>query len=175
MLYVLAFIVIVLGTLIPPLWILREWHDEQSIKTSLALSGIIIHLLICIMLLAKLFDVPWGLPTYCALILFAIALNPIVGRIRDRSTLKTQRDEDIAGYLAAIERQPVNAALYAALAQAYLDNRRYDEAISAFEKAIELDPDHMQRERSRLRYAREDKQRLDARREAIQQRKSRGR
>ena len=158
MLFLLAWALIITGLTIPPLWILRVWLEERLVSTSLALSGIGAHLFLCIAL--PLLS-PWALVTYCALILLAIALTPTINRRLDRASMKDLQSEEVEQYLAALERQPDNPALHAALAQAYLDIARYDEAIASFEKAIALDPHHTQPERAKLRSARAEKQRRE--------------
>ncbi len=164
MLYLLALIVIILGAIVPPLWIGHLWLAEQQIKAPYAIVGLLVHVLLCGLLIAFFSTVPWGLITYCSLLLLAISVDPLLKLFNDRMGVKDIVNEDITNYLAALERQPGNAALHAALAKAYLDSKRYDEAIAAFERAIVLDPNHTQRERSQLREAMTAKEQVDKRR-----------
>jgi tetratricopeptide (TPR) repeat protein len=49
--------------------------------------------------------------------------------------------EEISKYELAIERDPKNAAAFSFLGQTYLKLGKYDEAVAALEKAVEMDPD----------------------------------
>jgi predicted Zn-dependent protease len=92
--------------------------------------------------------------------LLAIACNPLVHRWNDQLITRQQAKEAREDALAAMKREPDDAAVHAAVARVLLDSERYDDAISELEKAIELDPEHSQRERIQLRMALAEKQRL---------------
>ena len=96
----------------------------------------------------------WGFLGVLALVYVAVlalaAWEYVFWRRRDRDRLIA----GIGKYREAVERDPSNAAAYSFLGETYLKLRRFEEAASAFEKALELDP-QSKRDRTLLQQARE--------------------
>jgi len=76
-------------------------------------------------------------------------------RRRERQDLVSE----IAGYQAAIEKDPTNAAAHSFLGEAHLRLRNFEQAEEALQKALELDPESG-RDRKLLRMARERRSRM---------------
>jgi hypothetical protein len=76
----------------------------------------------------------------------------MIGPMNKRA-LRQMANERITEYLRAIARDPKNAAAHAFLADAYVECGRLDDAIAAYQKAIDLDPHHSRLERAKLEKA----------------------
>lgn len=100
----------------------------------------------------------WGFLQIVAMVFLAIlALSSWEYLFFRKRTLQFLADE-VARYQTAIERDPTNAAAYSYLGQTYLKQHLPAEAVAAFEKVLELDPE-ARREKTWLRQAREMKER----------------
>lgn len=148
------------GLLLPVLWMLRNWREE-NISSTFAIIGLVSHLFVFSLLIAGFQASPYGIVIYSSFIMLAIAFNKSLTLVRERKILKKTSDEDIAYYLQQIERQPQSAAAHAALAKVYAKNARYDEAIAEYEQAIEIDPWHSDSEQFALHTALQAKRRLE--------------
>jgi tetratricopeptide (TPR) repeat protein len=141
------------GVIIPVRWILRLWLEDRAITPRLGLCGLACHFFIVGYLISHMLNY---LVFYCGLIIIAIALMKVFGPQTEWRMRKQIADEDIAKYKRKLERFPENAALHSALANVYMDCRRYDEAIEEYRIAIDLDPDRSNSERWRLKEALEE-------------------
>jgi tetratricopeptide (TPR) repeat protein len=74
----------------------------------------------------------------------AIALDPSLPNVQVRiAALRAERQptDAIPAYLDALRQQPGSADLHARLGDAYLKAKRFDDAVSALQRAIALDPE----------------------------------
>lgn len=96
----------------------------------------------------------WNSPLVFALFLAAAGLASLWTMAQfaaERQMIKQIREEEEARYKAAIERDPKNAAAWSALGDLYLEAQRYDEAISCYERAVQLAPNDATEKRKLLR------------------------
>lgn len=96
----------------------------------------------------------WNSPLVFALFLAAAGLVSLWAMAQfaaERQMIKQIREEEEARYKAAIERDPKNAAAWSALGDLYLEVHRYDDAISCYERAVQLMPNDAAERRKLLR------------------------
>ena len=134
----------------PILRILNAWVVDKTMDGRLALFAIAIHLTA----IAALWHS--GLYTYLLIYLSTITglwlASPVIARIEGAYSMRRMRDEDMRRYLGILAKDPGNAAAHAALADIYLERGRFDEAVAGYQRAIDIAPDHSRRERLRLKY-----------------------
>jgi len=130
---------LVLGLLLPVIWILRQWGDLGLITLSAAILGLVVHVFIAIGLL---YNVPVLAFIYLILSLLAICCSPLADHFRNRASLRQIAEEDLIRYRQLIERHPDNIAAYVQLGDTCLECRQYNEALKAFEHAITRDPSY---------------------------------
>lgn len=115
-----------------------------------------VHALILMMVIFLLSACIWttqGSETmivYIALMIGAAGATQLIAVESERRLMRRMRDDDMAKYRAVIARDPKNAAAHAYLAAALAEMREYDEAITEYETAISLSPQHSRTERYRL-------------------------
>jgi len=139
------------GLILPLRWLLRVWLDDRLVSAPLAIGALASHVAL---FTAFIFFQPILATIYCALLLLLIGISP---RLTDRIHRKADvqmAEEDIAKYQRLLERDPNHAAAHAALGDACMTCARYDEAISEFERALELDPQNSREAIPKIRRAR---------------------
>lgn len=107
----------------------------------------------------------WNSPLVFVVFLLAAGLATlwVLGQAASERHLTTQmHSEEEARYKAAIERDPKNAAAWSSLGDLYLETHRYDEAITCYERAVQLMPTDAG-ERRKLHRARQIKAETEAR------------
>jgi hypothetical protein len=144
------------GLAVPVLLILNAWIVEETLSPAMAF-GALAALLVAFYAIWSSQGTVWVF-LWIAVMVAACAALPLVTRKANRRALRQMAYSRISGYLSAIARDPKIAAAYAYLGDAYMECGRLEEAIRAYEKAIELDPIHSHRERAKLREAQEAKQ-----------------
>ncbi len=85
----------------------------------------------------------WHSPLVFAVFLIAAGLAALWGMLRlagERQMVRQMLLEEEQRYKATLERDPRNAAAWSALGDLYLDQRRFDEAIACYERAVQLMP-----------------------------------
>ncbi len=87
----------------------------------------------------------WHSPLVFAVFLIAAGLAALWGMLRVAGERQLVRQmllelEEEQRYKATLERDPCNAAAWSALGDLYLDQRRFDEAIACYERAVQLMP-----------------------------------
>jgi len=138
-------ILTILLLLFPVAMIVRAIVVTKVMGGLLAIASIIAHITIPFTLWRL--DLPWLAFSYLVMSSLAWAILPFVGSAGDRNARRRIRNEDIERYERKIRRDPTHAAAHSALADAYFEIERYDEAIEAFDRAIVLDPDHSRLDR----------------------------
>lgn len=120
----------------PVLRILGAWMLDRTISTAVALSSLLI--LFSLMGISwKFGGPPWAL-VYILLVTISNLCFPWFSGWMDKASLGRMRHDDMTKYRRAIEQDPRNAAAHEYLADALLENRRYDEAIAEYEIVISL-------------------------------------
>ncbi|MER3501417.1 MAG: hypothetical protein IMHGJWDQ_001435 [Candidatus Fervidibacter sp.] len=85
----------------------------------------------------------WDTPFLFALFLAAAGLAALwlmVQAAAQRRLVQEMRSAEEARYKATLERDPRNAAAWSALGDLYLEIHRYDDAITCYERAVQLSP-----------------------------------
>lgn len=106
----------------------------------------------------------WNSPLVFALFLVAaglVALWAMAQFAAERSLIRQIRQEEEERYKAAIERDPKNAAAWSALGDLYLEEKRYDDAIACYERAVQIAPTDAE-ERRKLARAKQLKSEAEA-------------
>ncbi|HEY3378433.1 MAG TPA: tetratricopeptide repeat protein [Armatimonadota bacterium] len=151
MLVVLLMIIGSLAALYPLLRILLAWRVEQKMRGTIAFGSTMAHVLIIGVGLAQ--KNPFLIIGYLLLVNLLWILTPRSVSISEVLFRKRMRDADIARYQRLIRQRPEHAAAHAALADAYLESGRFDEAIAAYQQAIALSPESSRQERRKLHMA----------------------
>ena len=142
---VLLIILTILLLLFPIAMIVRAIVVTKVMGGLLAIASIVAHIIIPFSLWQL--GAPWVAFSYLVMSSIAWAILPFIGSAGDRNARRRIRNEDIERYERKIRRDPTHAAAHSALADAYFEIERYDEAIGAYDQAIALDPDHSRSDR----------------------------
>ncbi|NCO90279.1 MAG: hypothetical protein COZ06_12240 [Armatimonadetes bacterium CG_4_10_14_3_um_filter_66_18] len=144
---------------IPGLVLVNAWLVNKSIGGGTAL---------CLMVaLGGMFGMiigNWGKPVsfvLLALLLLSCALSPWVAARLDKAGLARLDNEDMRKYQLALQHDPKNAAAHSFLAQLYLKQKRYDDAIEHFQLSLEAYAESP-KDRHLLQRAIDEKQRAEA-------------
>jgi tetratricopeptide (TPR) repeat protein len=139
----LVLVVAIVGAAIIGRIIEGELSGSHAVIGLLFVSGLLIGVIFL-----------WNSPLVFALFLLAAglaALWAMAQTVSERQLMMQIRAEDEARYKAAIERDPKNAAAWSALGDLYLEAKRYDDAISCYEKAVQLMPNDPTEKRKLMR------------------------
>lgn len=139
---------------IPLLKIMHLWLVDRTWSMPFAL----IMLLGSSCLLGLAFSL-WGMggALACALVYIGItAVSPLIGAVNDRRAIRQMQDDDLQRYQRIVQRDPHNAAAHASLADLYATRGLYEDAITEYEQAIQISPEHSLAEQYKLRKTRED-------------------
>lgn len=141
----------------PVLRMLNAWLVDKTISGRLAFFALSVHGIA----IAALWHA--GEMTYLLVYLSVTSLiwlfSPIITRLGDAASLRKLRDDDLKRYQALLGIDPRNAAAHAAIADIYLERGRLDDAIEAYQRAIEAAPEHTRREQWLLQRALEMRER----------------
>jgi hypothetical protein len=147
----LLVVLMVVGCAVPVLMVLRAWLADGTLGGGPAL-GIIAGLFFGLFAMWHAQGTVWMFLWVAAVIAGCAALPLLSGEMNKRA-LREMAQESIERYRGTLARDPRNAGAHAYLADAYMDCGRIEEAITSYRRAIELDPDHTRRERSKLQKA----------------------
>lgn len=146
----------------PVLRMLNAWLVDRTIGGRLAFFSMVVH--VC-----AIFGL-WGAGQYVALFIYLSAtsllwlLAPVFNIISEVTSMRRMRDEDLRRYQSMLAADPRNAAAHSAMADIYLERGQLDEAIAAYQRAIEASPDHTRREQYLLKHTIELRNRRRGRR-----------
>ncbi len=144
---------------IPGLVIVNAWLVNKSIGGGMACCLMIGLVGVFGMIMGN-----WGKPAsfiLLALLLLACALSPRVAARWEKAGLARLDNEDIRKYQLALEHDPRNAAAHSYLAQIYLKQKRYDDAIEHFQLSLAAYAESP-KDRHLLQRAIDEKQRAEA-------------
>ena len=130
-------LVIIPGIILPLLWMRRLLQRDRLIAPNYCWGGMLAHVVMCVGLACNSKEI---LALYCGLLLCLIALSHIPVLQSETHQRLRQAQQDIAKLLLKLERTPEHSGRHFALANAYYNNRQYDEAITEYEFALQLDP-----------------------------------
>lgn len=147
---------------VPVLRMLNAWLIDKTMDGRLVLFTLAIHL-------SAIFTL-WHYRQFLILLIYLgitsllwLAL-PALDRLGDAIAMRRLRAHDIAHYQALLANDPRHTAAMSALADAYIEHNRLDEAIALYEQVIALDPEHTRAEKYRLEQARRLRERRRGRR-----------
>lgn len=141
--------------------IIYAWSVERTIKTPLAWAAALGHsMMVLVSLLSPSTLLRNFLFVYLGLMDFLWILTPFWGKLGDNFHRRKMRLADIRKYTRIIRQHPENAAAHTALAACLAESGQIDDAISAYETAILLDPDRARTDRWRLQQLYEYRMRL---------------
>ncbi|HEY3379127.1 MAG TPA: tetratricopeptide repeat protein [Armatimonadota bacterium] len=146
----------VLGWGLPVFWLLHLWYDGRRVNSPWAITVFFVHLSLYI-LLFEMGGLRYLL-SYCGLALLLVSLSLPLRRLGDRRLIRALDDEETTRLQRIVTRHPENVAAHVALAEAYITNRRYAEAVAEYQRVTELDPEQAQQDRRKIAEA----QRLQA-------------
>ncbi|MHB0938310.1 MAG: tetratricopeptide repeat protein [Armatimonadota bacterium] len=146
----------------PVLRMLNAWLVDKTISGRLALFSMAIH--ICAILGL------WGAGQFTYLLVYLSVtsllwlLSPLLNHIGEAASMRRMRDDDMQRYQRMLAVDPRNAAAHSAIADIYLERGQLDDAIAAYQRAIEVSPDHTRREQYLLKHTQELRNRRGRRR-----------
>jgi tetratricopeptide (TPR) repeat protein len=131
--------------------LLKAWLVDQTLDAAVAVAllGALCFLTASVMYFNNpAFNLIWSLilVTGCSL------LGPL-SMASNKRALNRIRRADIEKYLHNLQFDPLNASTHKFLADAYMDEGRYEEAIAAYKEAIRLQPHDVQAIRRKLNHA----------------------
>lgn len=140
----------VIGLIFPVRWILAIWLEDRLLSHALGISALLSHL-------AILGYLEYKAPLYGAIygvsLSIIVSLMPLFGLQSETRKRIRQARADIIHYRAMLTRHPENAGVHSALADAYLEARQFDEALSEYQQAIKLDPVNYRIEEHKIKLA----------------------
>lgn len=139
---------------IPLLKIIHLWLIDRTWSMAFALT----MMLGSICLLGLAFSLcGTGGALVCALVYIGItAMSPLIGSASNRRAIRQMQEDDLQRYQRIVRRDPQNAAAHASLADLYVTRGFFEDAITEYEQAIQISPEHTLAEQYKLRKTRED-------------------
>ena len=137
----------------PVLRMLNAWLVDKTISGRLALFSLAVHTTAILGL--------WGAGQYLYLLIYLSVtsllwlLSPVLNNIGEATSMRRMRDDDMRRYQNMLAVDPRNAAAHSAIADIYLERGQLDQAIAAYQRAIEVSPDHTRREQYLLKHTQE--------------------
>lgn len=146
----------------PVLRMLNAWLVDKTVSGRLAFFSLAVHASAILGL--------WGagqltyLLVYLSVTSLLFLLSPLLTHIGDATSMRKMRDDDMRRYQSMLVADPRNAAAQSAIADIYLERGQLNEAIAAYQQAIEISPDHTRREQYLLKHTQELRDRRGRRR-----------
>lgn len=136
--YFMAFVVCCFIMAIPAMALFRAWFLDQTISTSGAVVGaaVLISLMAAVV---KLWGSIWGYLIVFLVLAVSLA-TPYVTEHLDRAATQRMYESDIAAYRRAVSADPANVAAWSAMGDAYMRMGQVNEAIQAYQEAMQRSP-----------------------------------
>lgn len=138
--HVTMIILLALLLVFPVVMIIRAWRIGRIIHPLVAICALISHTVIAIVSWTA--HLSWVFYSYLILINLLWGISLFFGEANDAAHRIHLREQDIAKYERMLRARPENAAVLSALADAYFEGNRLEEAVQAYDKATALDPNH---------------------------------
>ena len=133
----------------PLIRIVTAVYVERILDTRVAFGLAFLHIAIILALWKH--AMPGLLLLYLTLVVASGFVAPLIHNVSEWLAVKSLADEDIHRYQYMLKANPYDALTRVALANAYVERRRLDEAVTEYDLAVNVDPHYAEHASFKLR------------------------